>query len=194
MDIRTPFSTQLVFSLIILPIISGCISVCTKPTQSPVPCPVENVLIDEADLPIIENPWLGGDIGEPPSRVLASKSGIQFYTQTKGGITHDVYNFWYLKDAKEYYEADVTGWFSKREFESKWITPKEFQELTVNADVYDLRCSTSLHSGNESCRYFARYGNYVIELFADIVAIDHDQLSGMIKEIDFKVRNCFGEK
>ena len=194
MDNRLTHSIPLIVTFLGSLILSGCVCICGKPSPPSEACPVENILIEKSDLPITRTQWPDGFIGEPPSRVLADKAEIMFSTRTKGGLIHAVYSFWYLEDAKEYYKHDVTGWFTKTKYESEWISPNDLQGIPVKADNHDLRCNHSLESENEKCKYFARYKNYVVELSADIIAIDHEQLSQIIMKIDQNMNICFGEK
>jgi len=207
-----PFSKCFVVILLSPIILSGCEGFFSKSSLPTKSCPVESVLITKLDLPTIQMRWPDGIIGEPPSRVRADKADIIFSTDTEGGIIHSVYGFWNLQDAKVYYEDDVTGWFTKTKFESEWATPIELQNLPTTADTYDLRCSHGFdtgnedcryydlgcnrisETGNEECRYFARYENFVIELFADITAIDHEKLTQLILKIDKNMNSCFSDQ
>ena len=182
-------------TLLGLLLLSGCISfLCCRPSLQSQSCPIESLLIEKSDLPTAKTHWPEGTIGEPPSRVLADKVDIMFSTASMGGVIHAIYNFWYLDDAVKYYENDVTGWFSKTKFETEWITPDDLMNFTVKADTHDLRCSNSLYSGSETCLYFARYQNYVIELKADIIAVNYDQFIQIIQKIDQNMNNCFEKR
>lgn len=195
--VRIYYIRSQIICFLILFSLSGCINISidfSKPTPPSSPCPIEVVIIEEIDLPKINAQWHGGYLGDAPSRVLASSASVGYYTTSQGGLTQNVYSFWYLDEAKDYFEDDVRGWFTKTDFESDWITPDELRNIRVQADTYELRCSYSSYSGNETCRYFARYEKFVLELSADLIAFDHEQYSELIQNIDLKLIECFEEK
>jgi hypothetical protein len=153
------------------------------------------LVITESKLP--KNDWQSGgapSADQAPSRVRAEKIGTSFFTSSQGGVVQQVYRFWDMDDAVKYYEQDVSGWYTQQEHESEWLTPEDFLELPITADIHELRCSNSLYTGAETCRYFARYANYVIAMNTTTLAIDHGQLISLIVDIDQKMAACLNDK
>jgi len=171
--------------------IVGCNSVCINCFQSVNSCPIEHFLVAQSQLP--ENIWESGSepsADQAPSRVYAEKIGTSFFTSSQGGIVQQVYRFSDLESAIRYYQEDVSGWYSQSEFETEWIMPDDFLDLPLTADVYDLRCSNSIYNGAEKCRFFAQYANDVIEMSVSMGAINHEQLTGLVIDIDQRMKEC----
>jgi hypothetical protein len=171
----------------------GCI--CYKYSSPAGSCSIDSFLITESELP--ENNWQSSgppSADQAPSRVEAEKIGTSFFTTSQGGIMQTVYRFWDMDNAVKYYEEDVIGWYTQQKHESEWLTPEDLLDLPIKADIYELRCSNSIYSGAEQCRFFARYANYVIEMSTTTLAIDHEQLVRLFVDIDNHILYCLDNK
>ncbi len=193
---KTPHYSH--FPLIVVTMFLGIVGygcLCHQCSQPKGPCPIDTLLITQSQLP--GNIWESG--GAPSADMASSevgveKIGVAFFTSSQGGISQQIYRFLDLDEPLQYYNRSVSGWYSQRKDETKWLTPDDLRDLPVAADRYDLRCSNSLHTGVENCWYFAQYTSYVVELNATTLVISHEQLSGLIIEIDQRILQCLSNK
>ena len=159
------------------------------------PCPIDTLLIDETALPIGELKETGGrSADDAPARVGIEKIGTSFSSFDQGGLVYAVYRFWNADGAKEEFEHVALSYFMSREDETDWTTPIDLMSLPIQAGIYKIACTTIKGKEVEVCQFVAQYDVYAPYLSADMIALDHNDLLFIIKDIDRRFVSCLAER
>lgn len=178
-------TSKIISISIILLVLSGCYS-----SSPPPPCPIDTLLIDGSILPPGIFSETGGRSSEDaPGRVGIEKIGTSFSSPRQGGLGQDVYRFWDVEEAGKEYKGFLS-WFDPQRAETTAMTPNDLKDLPIHPDQYRIGCSKSVETGVEICRFVAQYDVYDTFLSAILVALNHNDFSKIIQNIDSRMVQC----
>jgi hypothetical protein len=176
--------------LVILLILSCSITYSPAPKG---PCPIDTLLIDKTLLPESTFYETGSRSADgAPARVGIERIGTSFASLDKGGVNHDVYRF--NKDTEAFQEfKDVSKYYFINEANKpEWEQPKDLSNLKLHAYAYKIACSiiTDVEPNVEVCQFVAQYGPYVTYLNVDMIALNYNDLSKLVSDIDRRMNLC----
>jgi len=176
--------TITVLSSFLIMQLSGCIRCFKVP---PGPCPIDNLLLSQSDLPTTIFTETGSRSATgAPARVGIEKIGTSFSSATQGGLNQAIYRFLDLDDAQREILEII-------QYEFNTQTSAEWSDLTLgislHANLYKAACKV-VRSKFLFCRYVAQYDIYLMDFDADLIALNLKDFIGMIQLIDQKAVRC----
>jgi len=165
---------------------------CQMPYLQEVTCPLDNLLIESADLPGDQWEEIGSrSYRDAPVRLGTDRIGTSFSTPTNGIVVEGVYSFCSVEETQDGYD-ELAGeyWFELEPEGTTWTNLDIPDDVSLNAIEYRLECSVRPNQTKRSCWYISRYENVVIGLKADMLIITNVDLFNIIELIDQKVGAC----
>lgn len=163
------------------------------PVIHPAPCPIQELLLEESDLP--DDTWQ--EIGSPSEKDAPVRMGIEkIGTMISGPLDftlQQVYRFESDRRAKRAYRDEIESWFTPSEHETKYMIPTEMSNLDVNADQYRVGCYDLKSGGSEQCQYVAQKGPYIIRFIAGMRALTYEDFLVLINDLDQRAISCLGQ-
>lgn len=171
--------------------LAGCAGVRLElSTPPPAPCPMEELLLNEASFP--SGDWQ--QLGSPrprgaPSSVGVEKLGTSFTAGQREVAVIGVYRFFDEGGAERSFHDLGGTWFRDRPSETTWFMP---EQITVNptADRYRLACNFDDAFEVHQCRFIGQYGVYVVELSVRTIESSEDAFGTIVEEIDARFNAC----
>ncbi len=157
-------------------------------------CPASTLLIEKDILPDRKLQDVWKDIYDTPFRIGIDRASAGFSTSHDGGVVQAVYLLETEKEAENEYDFMEKALFRKTTYMSEWFVPEFLSNLQLKADKYKLACASDISSGSIQCEYWALYGAYLIEINADVHAVQYSDLKTVVLATDELARGCVETK
>lgn len=188
----------IVYRLKLLPImfflmIIAC-AVRIGPPPPPAPCPIENLILEEASFHNEIHQTGPASKSGAPMRFGVNKLGVGFTSMTQGGATQDVYEGRSILQTQEKFTEQIDVEFSNQKGYTEWYTPTDFNYYSSVADQIRFACRRHEASNVENCRAIGQYNVYLIILDVDISSfLTYRDMARLLQTIDVKVTQCLGK-
>ena len=163
------------------------------PNVPPAPCPIRDLLLDVSAF--LGNGW--EETGSRSERGASVRMGIErigtSFLGPVGGVFQEIYRYEDERQASRAFEDSAESWYTPMKDRTEWATPREIENLAVNADHYRVGCNNLKSGGFEQCQYVAHYGSFIIRFFAGMRSLSYGDFIELVKKIDQQAISCQGK-